>query len=205
MTEHQNEKLSALVDGEQDRDTMQALVENASHRERWFRYQLASAVVRGDAVAGHRFDISAAVAAEIAKSPVHAPASSSLLSAMQRWLRRSSWMRPAASMAVAASVAVVTVVAVQQLQTPEDVINPAPQGRSVTTLETMPMGGVVNPVSFNTVHSPTEQQDVGLERRLLQSFMMDHQQQLQLSQQQEAEALEAELKGSPDQPEPGTQ
>ncbi|WP_194755812.1 sigma-E factor negative regulatory protein [Aliidiomarina indica] len=205
MTEHQNEKLSALVDGEQDQETMQALVENASHRERWFRYQLASAVVRGDAIAGHRFDISAAVAAEVAKSPVLAPAKVSALAGLQRWLQRSGWMRPAASMAVAASVAVVTVISVQQLQAPTEVTNPAPQGRSVSTLETMPIGGVVNPVSFNTVHTPSEQMDVGVERRLLQSFMMDHQQQLQLSQQQEVATLEAEAEVTPEQPEPDSQ
>lgn len=183
MTENQNEKLSALMDGEHTDDSLRELVENASHRERWFRYQLVSAMMRGDAKHGQPVDISAAVSAEIAREP--APVSEiSWFASLRRKLMRAGWMRPAANVAVAASVAVVTVVAVQNFQQPEEVMNPAPQTRStVTALETMPIGGVVNPVSFNTVHTPTEEPDLGVERSLLQSFMMDHQQQLQLSQQ----------------------
>lgn len=193
MTEHQQEKLSALLDGQLDADAMQDLVENAAHRERWFRYQLVGAMLRGEAKEGQSIDISAAVAAAVAAEPQYVQASASAPSAWARfklWVGQRNWVRPAANVAVAASVAVVAIVGIQNLQ-PIDDGAPAVEStqRSATVLETMPLGGVINPVSFNTVATPANNEgDADFERRLLQSFFMDHQQQLQLNEQAEVES-----------------
>ncbi|MCH8501751.1 MAG: hypothetical protein LAT77_07560 [Aliidiomarina sp.] len=192
MTEHQQEKLSALLDGQLDTDAMQDLVENAAHRERWFRYQLVGAMLRGEVKEGQSVDISAAVAAAVAAEPQYAQAGSNAHSAWTRlklWAGQRNWVRPAANVAVAASVAVVAIVGIQNLQ-PIDDGAPALEStqRSATVLETMPLGGVINPVSFNTVAAPASNEgDADFERRLLQSFFMDHQQQLQLNEQAEVE------------------
>lgn len=198
MTEHQHEKLSALMDGQLDKDAMQDLVEHAAQRERWYRYQLASAVIRGEAQSGHAADISAAVAAAVAGEPQFAQQPQrSAWSRLAAWATGRNWLRPAANVAVAASVAVVAIIGVQNLQPIDDGSLPTDTPtRTNPVLETMPFGGVINPVSFNTVHSPNQESnaanavDADFERRLLQSFFMDHQQQLQLSQQDEVEVTE---------------
>ncbi|RUO38225.1 hypothetical protein CWE13_00825 [Aliidiomarina shirensis] len=189
MTEHQKEQLSALLDGHIDGDeAMHELVENASQRERWFRYQLTGAVIRGEATSGQPFDISAAVAAQIAAEPKHAVAPKSSWQALQQWLQ-GGWFRPAANVAVAAGVAIVTIVGIQSYQPVDDgIVAPEVAPSANTGFETRPLGGVINPVSFNMTSSPAvDQQEVDQERRLLQSFFFDHQQQLQLSEQVEAE------------------
>ncbi|RUO21544.1 sigma-E factor negative regulatory protein [Aliidiomarina haloalkalitolerans] len=197
MTEHQQEKLSALMDGQLDKDAVEGLVEHAAQRERWYRYQLVSAVIRGEAQSGHAADISAAVAAAIAAEPQFAQEPSSAWSRLTAWVTGGNWLRPAANVAVAASVAVVAIIGVQNLQPIDDGVTPAEtQNRANPVFETMPFGGVVNPVSFNTMQTPQQDSaatsvvDADFERVLLQSFMVDHQQQLKLSQQEEVEATE---------------
>lgn len=193
MTEHQKEQLSALLDGHLDGDeAMHELVENATQRERWFRYQLTGAIIRGEATTGQPFDISAMVAAQIAAEPKHAVVPKTSWQALQQWLQR-GWFRPAANVAVAAGVAIVTIVGIQSYQPVTDgIVAPetASAGAVNTGFETRPLGGVINPVSFNMTNSPVvDEQDVDQERRLLQSFFFDHQQQLQLSEQEQTEAV----------------
>ncbi|RUO22519.1 hypothetical protein CWE08_04905 [Aliidiomarina iranensis] len=191
MTEHQKEQLSALLDGHFDGDeAVHELVENASQRERWFRYQLTGAVIRGEAISGQPFDISASVAAQIAAEPKHAAAPKSAWQNVQQWLQR-GWFRPAANVAVAAGVAIVTVVGIQNYQPVADgvAIPDAGTGAAVNQgFETRPLGGVINPVSFNMTNTAVvDQQEADNERRLLQSFFFDHQQQLQLNEQELSE------------------
>lgn len=200
MTEHQKEQLSALLDGHIDGDeALHELVENASQRERWFRYQLTGAVIRGDVSNGQPLDISAAVAAQVAAEPKHAVVPKSAWQSLQHWLQQ-GWFRPAANVAVAAGVAIVTIVGIQSYQpVTESTVSAEAAASSASTIgfETRPLGGVINPVSFNMTNSPVvDQQEADQERRLLQSFFFDHQQQLQLSEQEQAEA---EVK--PDMPE----
>ena len=194
MTKHQSETLSALLDGQfEDIDNteqaVQELVENASQRERWFRYQLSAAVIKGEAQVGLPFDISAAVAAEVARQPAYQQQL-----AQQRWWQQAvawlqhGWVRPVANVAVAAGVAIVAIVGVQSLQRVDDGMMANPLSGSSSPLqgfETMPLGGVINPVSFNTVHPASDVQDTDMERRLLQSFFVDHHQQLQFGAQDE--------------------
>ncbi|MFU8784565.1 sigma-E factor negative regulatory protein [Aliidiomarina sp.] len=197
MTIHQREKLSALLDGHiEGNEIVMELVDNATERERWFRYQLAGAVMRGEATTQQPFDISAQVAAQVASEAVYSQSGSaaqqqSVWLRVQRWLQN-GWVRPAANVAVAAGVAIVAIVGVQNFQRVDDgtvVNNPvaASASSSLQGFETMPLGGVINPVSFNTVHPQAEVQDSDQERRLLQSFFVDHHQQQQLSDQESAE------------------
>lgn len=193
MTIHQREKLSALLDGHIEGDEIvMELVDNATERERWFRYQLAGAVIRGEATTEQPFDISAEVATQVASETVYSQSAAaqqqSIWLRAQRWLQN-GWVRPAANVAVAAGVAIVAIVGAQSFQRFDDgtvINNPvtSPVSNSLQGFETMPLGGVINPVSFNTVHPQAEVQDSDQERRLLQSFFVDHHQQQQLSDQE---------------------
>ncbi|RAK01487.1 sigma-E factor negative regulatory protein [Aliidiomarina maris] len=197
MTDKHNEHLSALVDGEDiDASVLDSMLEDDAQKQQFQRYQLASSIIRNEAQPGFAVDISAAVAAQVAAEP-------SLQMPAKRWWQKAandSWWRPAASFAVAASVALVTVIGVQNYQlSPEQ--SGADQVPAENPLfEARPLGGVGNPVSFNAVQeAPMLQQGAqgSDQRRLIQSFFVDHQQQLQLSQQEQ----EAAEQSSDNQPE----
>lgn len=169
-----NADLSALLDDEQARAV-------------WYRYALVGQVMRQEVTGTQPIDISAQVAARIAQEPQ--AANSVVMPSVQAGgaLTRAAarWLKPAGSIAIAASVAVVAVLSVQQpgLETLPD--NPA---ATTPTIVTNPFGGR-NPVSYNTVvetAAPTEA-EIAQQRQLLQSYLLDHQRQLQLSLQAEME------------------
>jgi sigma-E factor negative regulatory protein RseA len=206
MSDKHNEQLSALVDSaEVDEAVLERMLKDDQQRSAWHRYQLAGAIIRNEAKAGMPLDISAAVAAQVAEEPaIVAPR------ARRSWLKSAandSWWRPAASFAVAASVALVTVIGVHNYQvspTGEAVTNSADANSiSNPVFETAPIGGMASPVSFNSVQSePLAPSDQGsAQRRQLQSFFIDHQQQTQLGQQEP----EGASSGQNEQPDNGNQ
>lgn len=189
MTEHHNEKASAWLDGQalSDQD-LAALLREPEQRQQAGRYQLIGAVLRQEARPGMAADISAQVARQVAAEPA-------LPKVRLPWWQAAAnhrWLKPVANVAVAASVAVVAIVGVNNLSLPgaPGADSPAANGQSSSgpVLETAPMGGVVNPMSFSAGpmgnEAEAEQAGGSVERRQLQSFMLDHHQQLQLQQQQ---------------------
>ncbi|MGX5914293.1 sigma-E factor negative regulatory protein [Aliidiomarina sp. Khilg15.8] len=195
MSDKHNEQLSALIDGaEVDERVLERMLKDDEQLSTWQRYQLAGAIVRNEAKSGMPLDISAAVAAQVSEEPaIVAPR------AKRSWLKpaaNDSWWRPAASFAVAASVALVTVIGVHNYQvTPTG--NPAMTSADASgtrdtnpVFETAPIGGMASPVSFNAVQSePAVNTEQGsAQRRQLQSFFIDHQQQSQLGQQEQQNA-----------------
>lgn len=194
MSDKHNEQLSALIDGaEVDERVLERMLRDDEQLSTWQRYQLAGAIVRSEIQPGMPLDISAAVADKVAHEPaIIAPRK-------RRWLKpaaNDSWWRPAASFAVAASVALVTVIGVHNYQLPpngEPAVNSAATSAERSTnpvFETSPIGGMASPVSFNAVQGQpatnSSDQD-SAQRRQLQSFFIDHQQQSQLGQQQQSE------------------
>ncbi len=183
MTDKLNEHLSALIDNEDiDAKLLDRILKDDEQRSTLGRYQLASSIIRNDAQAGMNLDISSAVAAQIDKEAAHKP----VLAKSKLRAANDAWWKPAASFAVAASVALVTVIGVSNYQlSPEQsgVDNPA---ASNPVFETAPLSGMANPVSFNSMQeAPVVQggSDLTEQRRRIQSFFVDHQQQTQLSQQ----------------------
>lgn len=174
----------------------------AEQRALWQRYALVGSVLRGDAEVGQPLDISAQVAARVAAegaadTTVDTTESSvvdiSVAAGGARTKAAMRWLKPAASAAVAASVAIVAVLSVQQWNQPMP--GSESSGQSMEpALITNPLGGR-NPVSYNSVGSPGANKAVATpgsdaqqqQRRQLQSYLIDHQQQLQLRQQAEPE------------------
>lgn len=197
MTDKHNEHLSALFDGEEvDSNVLERMLKSETDKATYQRYQLAGSILRDDIKPGMAIDISRSVAAHIASEPTDRVVS--LDSARQRITKTeiadttsSRWWRPAASFAVAASVALVTVIGVQTYQVGSDgqpmqradnpVVSP-----SSPVLETQPFSGYGSPVSYNAIQEVPNSTPANVDqRRHIQSFFIDHQQQTQLSLQTE--------------------
>lgn len=191
MSDRCKQQASALLDdhfGDAGTDAerpfeadLSALLDDQQAQFAWQRYALVGQIMRGDAQTQQRVDISAQVALAIAKEPTNlVQPKLSQGGAQARAAAR--WLKPAGSIAIAASVALVAVLSIQQpiLDDPQ-----LPADNQVTpAVVTNPFGGR-NPVSYNTV---VEQQapsaaEVAQQRQLLQSYLLDHQRQVQLSQQ----------------------
>ena len=198
MTDKHYEHLSALVDGEDvDDSVLASVLADDAQKATLHRYQLASSIIRNEAQPGVAIDISAAVAARVAQEPVHKVTVTanfgSKVEPKAGWSKSAandSWWRPAVSVAVAASVALVAVIGVQnyQLDPTETGTQASPTASPV--FETSPLSGMASPVSFNAVQEAPmlEEASQGTDqRRYIQSFFVDHQQQTQLSQQDKDE------------------
>ncbi|MCC5856413.1 MAG: hypothetical protein JJU10_12150 [Idiomarina sp.] len=199
MTERRNETLSAMLDAQEaSTESLTDLVRNQESRDTFARYQLVGAVMRGEAQVGQAVDISAAIAAQVAQEPAMlAPKHGRL-----RRLQMQAWLRPVGQTAVAASVAIIAVLGAQQFMTVEEAVVPAstPSAGHQPVLQTMPVGGVMNPVSFNTMQSSSAQ-DTSRQRMQLQSFMVDHQFQLQWNLEAPVVEQDAEPENTESQPE----
>ncbi|RUO34732.1 sigma-E factor negative regulatory protein [Aliidiomarina soli] len=191
MTDKHNEHLSALLDGEDvNHSLLDRMLKDDEQKSTLQRYQLASSIIRNDVQPGMAIDISAAVAAQVAAEPAHRKAVAA--TAKAGWWKpaaNDAWWRPAASFAVAASVALVTVIGVTNYQLEPG--NDIPQSGSSPVFETAPFDGMANPVSFNATEAPALPSSGSDQRRQIQSFFLDHQQQTQLSQQEQEEAEDA--------------
>lgn len=186
MTERQYETLSALMDSElntaQQSSNLDNLVRNDAMRRKWQNYHLIRATMRNEVKVDMPMDISAAVAAQVANEPIPLAPKHGL----NRTLALKKWLKPAANMAIAASVALVTVLGVTQYQRIDDGSLPTEVNASSgfqPTLQTVPLGVVGNPVSYNAAQPETPltaQQQARLQSQV-QAFMLDHQLQLQWS------------------------
>ena len=179
---------SALFDSEQEtieQADFDAQLEDAEQSERWYRYGVIRSAMKGELNHNGPLDISAAVAAEIDAMPaasnevnsdnvVQAHTSSRSAAARKAAMR---WFNPVAKVAVAAGVAAVALVTVQTYQTPQDA-----SGVEQPSILTNPLGAR-EPVSFSPNSTPSVATQQGLDqsmRRQVQSYMIDHQQQLMM-------------------------
>ncbi len=189
MSDHRLENTSALLDNDvadaqQLQQQLDVLLTDPQAQQSWQRYAMIGHIMRGDAQPSHRVDISLAIQAQLAQEAPHTAANvvrpqfgKTAASGSERW-----W-KPIGGMAIAASVALVAVLSVQQPVAPD---GGNVEASSSPVFVTNPLGNR-NPVSFNTVvldNNPSEA-EVAQQRALLQSYMLDHQQQLQLSLQQQ--------------------
>lgn len=178
------------VDAERPFDAdLSALLDDQHAQAAWSRYALVGHIMRGDAQTHQHIDISLRVAAQIQHEVSSGQAtqadnvvqpSARLGGAQVRAASR--WLKPAGSIAIAASVALVAVLSVQQPVL--DDTQPTLDSQVQPAVVTNPFGGR-NPVSYNTVieqAAPTEA-ELAQQRQLLQTYLIDHQRQIQLSLQ----------------------
>lgn len=206
MSDRFKQQASALLDnhsGDSDVDAerpfdadLSAVLDDQHAQAAWSRYALVGHIMRGDAQVNQHIDISVRVAAQIQQEaqPTSKVANNVLQpSATQGGAQAkaaSRWLKPAGSIAIAASVALVAVLSVQQ-PVLEDT-QPTVETQVAPALITNPFGGR-NPVSYNTVieqPTPTEA-EIAQQRQLLQTYMIDHQRQIQLSLQTNEQTTES--------------
>lgn len=212
MQETTQSRTSAWLDNEADVEldsSLTMLLRDRDEQARLQRYALYGSIMRQDLPLGQPLDISQRVAAAIAQEQALTPTNvvaPNLNSGGARSKAALRWLKPVASVAVAASVAVVAVLSVQTWQV-------GPMGTTEAGMEpaliTNPLGGR-NPVSFNVAEGAaqgansqaglrmgvpmqeapavSQQEEMMWQRRQLQSYLIDHQQQLQLRQQAETAA-----------------
>ena len=173
----QNEKLSALVDGELLDDTLlKALKSNPELIGKWQSYHLMRDTLRKELPPQVNFDISAKVMAALEGEPA-------ILAPQKTWRDLPvinnviPLVRQGGQFAIAASVAVAMILGVQQLnQAPvEQPFNPA-----------MPLGGIqggLSPVSLEQTRALPRTNAVD-QRQLINAYLADHQQQLRLKSSQ---------------------
>lgn len=217
MTDKHNEHLSALIDGEDvDGNVLDRILSSDTDKATFQRYRLSGSIMREDIKSGMAMDISLSVAAHIAAEPAHSADSSQRVVALDAVRQRhkptpaettvehsqSRWWRPAASFAVAASVALVTVIGVQNYQVgadgqPIQATDTSLLSPSSPVFETQPFSGFGSPVSYNaTQEAPLNVPGNIDQRRHIQSFFIDHQQQTQLSLQDEAKLADPSLQNN---------
>ncbi|MCA1767789.1 MAG: sigma-E factor negative regulatory protein [Idiomarina sp.] len=182
MSRNKSESTSALFDDQSiNADEIEALLGDEQAMQEWHRYSVIRAAIKGDLNTDISMDISEQVRANISQesNKVVKPGfgrSKSQNKAASRWLQ------PFAKVAVAASVAVVAVMTVQTYQQPVT----AEGGSAEPALLTSPIGGGREPVSLNRVE-PMSQINDQQRRRQVQSYLIDHQQQLMLQQKADSD------------------
>lgn len=179
----QNEKLSAVMDGELlDDSLLKALKNDPELIAKWQSYHVIRDTFRKELPVQLDFDISANVMNALDADPV-------ILAPKKTWQdipllgNVVPMMRQGGQFAIAASVAVAMILGVQQLNQPqvEQPFNPAP-----------PMSGIqggLSPVSLEQTRA-LPRTNVVDQRQLINAYLTDHQQQLRLKSAQ----LEAERK-----------
>lgn len=195
------------VDAERPFDAdLSALLDDQHAQAAWSRYALVGHIMRGDAQSHQHIDISVRVAAQIQHEaqPSQTTQTDNIVQPSVRQggaqaRAASRWLKPAGSIAIAASVALVAVLSVQQPVL--DDTQPTIETQVQPAVVTNPFGGR-NPVSYNTVieqQAPTEA-ELAQQRQLLQTYMIDHQRQIQLSLQTNESATDEPLATTEESP-----
>lgn len=173
MTVNARERLSAWMDDPQaDAAVFEQLLADPALQQQYSRYRLVGDSLRGELQGPLAIDLSSRVMAALADEPTVLAPKEPKSSLWQRRLQ--PVLRQTGQLAVAASVAALVVVGVQQF-------NSQPQDLASPILETRPWGGSAAPVSMSLPLATNEQaQQAAEQRRRLQAYLKDHQQQVRL-------------------------
>lgn len=179
MIKNKFETVSTLIDNEALSDTELAeIIDDAELSDTWSRYHLIGDVMRNDAPAHIQLDLSANIAQAIAEEPtILAPKAAPNKSAGILTSVKSSvvkFIKPVGQLAIAASAAGLMIIGVQQNVATNDITQPN------QVLQTVPFGGVADPVSFNyqTNDHKSQKQAYLEQQRRFQALLTDHQQQI---------------------------
>ncbi len=187
MSENKFETISSLVDnyhvpGQESEQAIDDILKDEHLSNTWHKYHLIGDVVRNEIPQALQLDLSSKIASAIADEPtVLAPSSSN--SKVYRGLKAKviQLIKPVGQLAIAASAAGLMIIGVQQnTADTNEIITPS------QIVQTKPLGGFANPVSFNYQQNTKSQQQVAFEQRIeqqrrFQALLSDHQQQIKLS------------------------
>lgn len=181
MSENKFETVSSLLDNYQqetlDNDQLAEVVADDELSDTWQRYSLIGDVLRDETPQAIKLDLAADIAKAIEQEPTvlaPTPKISLFLSAKAKVVQ---FAKPIGQMAIAASAAGLMIIGVQQNTAENDL--PSPN----RVVQTVPFGGVADPVSFN-YQSPnrvSQKQAYIEQKRRFQALLADHQQQVKLS------------------------
>jgi sigma-E factor negative regulatory protein RseA len=192
MQDDKKEWLSALVDSQADLKDLDQVIHIDDNKDTWSRYHMIGDVMRGDVAKTVDLQLTASIEAAIADEDTIV-----MMDEKRTWrqkvldsafIRKSSqFIGQSAQFAVAASVALVTVFSVQQYQQSENEHSVLPVLQT-----TGPVAGTLAPVSlsFNNnavVDKRQVQLDMVRQQQRIKAMLVDHQQQLKLSPQSNAE------------------
>jgi len=148
--------------------------------------------MRNEVPAALQLDLSAQIASAIADEPtVLAPNTSNNNAATGFKAKVIQLIKPAGQFAIAASAAGLMIIGVQQnTADTNEVIMPS------QIVQTKPLGGFANPVSFNYQQNTKSQQQAELEQRIeqqrrFQALLSDHEQQIKLSEVRKTDKKES--------------
>ncbi|WP_087023941.1 RseA family anti-sigma factor [Thaumasiovibrio subtropicus] len=186
-----NERLSALIDGEYQDDSLLDRVANDPQQSSvWQDYHLIGDVMRGDAPQTTQWDIAANVAAALDAEPAHQPAPVVPIESQPQpdVVRHTmpSWLRNFGQIATAACVSLAVIVGVQQYNGGSEDLVAAPPA-AVPVLETVPFTGAAQPVSldtrpqFETVQAAPSEEQLMEQRRRINAMLQDYELQLRLN------------------------
>ena len=187
MSESKFETISSLVDNYQNTDTksMQTIDEMLKDEHlstTWQRYHLIGDVIRDEIPTTLTVDLSAQIAEALEDEPtILAPKNLEVKAGNRFKAKVIQLVKPLGQVAIAASAAGLMIIGVQQ--------NTADNSETITPnqiVQTKPLAGFANPVSFNYQQPVKAQKQAVLEQRIeqqrrFQALLSDHEQQVKLS------------------------
>ncbi|MDO6486641.1 RseA family anti-sigma factor [Colwellia sp. 6_MG-2023] len=197
MSESKFETISSIVDNyrvpeQESEQTIDEMLKDENLANTWENYHLIGDVMRNEVPAALQLDLSAQIASAIADEPtVLAPNTSNNNAATGFKAKVIQLIKPAGQFAIAASAAGLMIIGVQQNTVDtNEVIMPS------QIVQTKPLGGFANPVSFNYQQNTKSQQQAELEQRIeqqrrFQALLSDHEQQIKLSEVRKTDKKES--------------
>lgn len=187
MSESKFETISSMVDNyrvpeQNSEQAIDDILKDEHLSNTWQSYHLIGDVMRNEIPQTLQLDLSAQIASAIADEPtVLAPSASNSKVTSGLKAKVIQLMKPVGQLAIAASAAGLMIIGVQQnTADTNEIITPS------QIVQTKPLGGFANPVSFNYQQNTKSQQQAALEQRIeqqrrFQALLSDHQQQIKLS------------------------
>ena len=197
MSESKFETISSLVDNyrapeQESEQTIDDMLKDEHLSSTWQNYHLIGDIIRDEIPQTLQLDLSAQIASAIENEPtVLAPSKSSNKLDGGIKAKVIQLFKPIGQLAIAASAAGLMIVGVQQ--------NTADTYKIIMptqVVQTKPLGGFANPVSFNYQQNTKSQQQAALEQRIeqqrrFQALLSDHQQQIKLSAVKKSDDISA--------------
>ena len=197
MSESKFETISSVVDNYRSNDQaseqiIDEMLKDEDLANTWQNYHLIGDVLRNEIPQTLQLDLSSQIASAIADEPtVLAPSTSKETIPSGFKAKVIQLMKPVGQLAIAASAAGLMIIGVQQnTADTNEIITPS------QIVQTKPLGGFANPVSFNYPQQDTKsQQKAALEQKIeqqrrFQALISDHQQQIKLSSVKKSDSKE---------------
>jgi len=203
MSESKFEAISSLVDNyhapdQKSEQIIDEMLKDEHLSSTWQSYHLIGDVIRDEIPNTLQLDLSAQIASAIAEEPtVLAPVTTNDNLDNSLKAKVIQLFKPVGQLAIAASAAGLMIIGVQQnTADTNEIITPS------QIVQTKPLGGFANPVSFNYQQNTTYQQSTKSQQqavitqrieqqRRFQALLSDHQQQIKLSAVQKINAKQA--------------